>query len=182
MATTRARLNISLAGLLGGLLLVCASADAADGLTRQQNWAVLYASVVGTSYYAEPLPQSYDFERTLTAVLTQESSLCNHKKGMDKRSYGCGQLQKRTALLVNGKPVSAHKLQHNDALNIRLAARYLAYCMQEMNSWERGVICYNKGPYRAGSMSDKSVAKDPYLHSVRRRMREAQGLLANLDG
>ena len=164
-----------------GLLLVSTSARAGDGLTRQQNWAVLYASVVGTSYYAEPLPASYDFERTLTAVLTQESSLCNHKKGMDKHSFGCGQLQKRTALLVNGKPVAAHKLQHDDALNIRLAARYLAYCMQQMNSWERAVICYNKGPYRAGTMSQQAVTKDAYLRSVRRRMSEAQGLLANLD-
>jgi len=127
------------------------------------------------------LPGSYDFERTLTAVLTQESSLCNHKKGMDKHSFGCGQLQKRTALLVNGKPVAARKLQHDDALNIRLAARYLAYCMQQMDSRERSVICYNKGPYRAAEMSDREVKQDPYLYNVRRRMSEAQGLLANLD-
>ncbi|HET7174931.1 MAG TPA: transglycosylase SLT domain-containing protein [Gammaproteobacteria bacterium] len=167
--------------LMGGLLLSAASARAGDGLTRQQNWAVLYASVVGTSYYADPLPQSYDFERTLTAVLTQESSLCHHKKGMDKASYGCGQIQKRTALLVNGKPVAAHRLQHDDAFNIRMAARYLAYCMQQMGSWERSVICYNKGPYRAGTMTDKQVAKDSYLSSVRHRMNEAGNLLANVD-
>lgn len=165
----------------GALMFAATTARAGDGLTRQQNWAVLYASVVGTSYYAEPLPRSYDYERTLTAVLTQESSLCHHKRGMDKQSYGCGQLQKRTAMLVNGQPVSAHKLQHNDALNIRLAARYLAYCMQQMGTWERGVICYNKGPYRASSMTDKQVTKDAYLHSIRRRMQEAQGLLANID-
>jgi len=181
MERTGARLRIATAALLGTLLLVCGPARAADGLTRQQNWAVLYASVVGTSYYADPLPQSYDFERTLTAVLTQESSLCNHKKGMDKHSFGCGQLQKRTALLVNGKPVAAHKLQHDDALNIRLAARYLAYCMQQMDSWERSVICYNKGPYRAAEMSDREVKQDAYLGNVRRRMSEAQGMLANLD-
>ncbi len=176
-----AKLRTASAALVGALLLASTSARAGDGLTRQQNWTLLYASVVGTSYYAEPLPESYDFERTLTAVLTQESSLCNHKKGMDKHSYGCGQLQKRTALLVNGKPVAAHKLQHDDALNIRLAARYLAYCMQEMNSWERSVICYNKGPYRAANMSDREVKRDAYLKLVRKRMGEAQGLLANVD-
>jgi len=175
------KLRTATAALSGALLLVSASARAGDGLTRQQNWAVLYASVVGTSYYAEPLPQSYDFERTLTAVLTQESSLCHHKKGMDKMSYGCGQIQKRTALLVNGKPVAAHRLQHDDAFNIRLAARYLAYCMQQMGSWERSVICYNKGPYRAANMSDREVRKDAYLGSIRRRMREAQHLLAKVD-
>jgi len=173
--------KLLLAALVGGLSLLAGSALAGDGLTRQQNWAVLYASVVGTSYYAEPLPVDYNYERTLTAVLTQESSLCNHKRGMDKASYGCGQLQKRTALLVNGQPVAAHKLQHDDALNIRLAARYLAYCMQEMGSWERSVICYNKGPYRASSMSDRQVKKDAYLRSIRRRMREAQGLLAKVN-
>ncbi|HEY1991023.1 MAG TPA: hypothetical protein VGH71_01080, partial [Gammaproteobacteria bacterium] len=71
-------------------MFAVSEAQAGDGLTRQQNWAVLYASVVGSSYYADPLPEGYDFPRTLTAVLTQESSLCNHKRGMDKESYGCG--------------------------------------------------------------------------------------------
>src|SRR5579863_4193425 len=152
------KIHTTLAGLSLGLLLAAsAAARAGDGLTHQQNWAVLYASVVGSSYYAEPLPKSYDFPGTLTAVLTQESSLCNHKRGMDKRSYGCGQLQSRTAKLVNGRPVAVHKLQHDDALNIRLAARYLAYCMQRMGSWDRSVICYNKGPYRARSMSEAQV-------------------------
>jgi hypothetical protein len=166
---------------LASLLFTAIPARAGDGLTRQQNWAVLYASVVGSSYYADDIPQSYDFPRTLTAVLTQESSLCDHKKGMDKHSYGCGQVRQQTALLVNGKPVTAHSLQHNDSLNIRLAARYLAYCMQQMPSWERSVICYNRGPYHARSMADADVAKDGYLKNIRRRMREAQNLLADLD-
>jgi len=44
-----ARLHIATAALLGSLLFVSGQARAADGLTRQQNWAALYASVVGTS-------------------------------------------------------------------------------------------------------------------------------------
>ena len=185
MGNQATKLHTALAALgVAGLLLAAAPAPAraGDGLTQEQNWAVLYASVVGTSYYAEPLPQSYDFPRTLTAVLTQESSLCQHKRGMDKYSYGCGQVRKPAAKLVYGEPVEAHKLQHNDSLNIRIAARYLAYCMQQMTSWERSVICYNKGPYRARTMSDKDVAKDSYLLSVRRRMHEAKNLMAKLDG
>jgi transglycosylase-like protein with SLT domain len=166
---------------LSSLLFAAAPARAGDGLTRQQNWAVLYASVVGSSYYADNVPQNYDFPRTLTAVLTQESSLCDHKKGMDKHSYGCGQVRQQTALLMSGKPVTAHSLQHNDGLNIRLAARYLAYCMQEMPNWERSVICYNRGPYHARTMADADVAKDAYLKNIRHRMREAQNLLADLD-
>ena len=183
MKSTREKLlNLLTACLTGGLLLgAAASARAGDGLTRQQNWAVLYASVVGTSYYADPLPESYDFERTLTAVLTQESSLCHHKKGMDKTSYGCGQIRKRTAFLMNGKPVPARRLQRDDAFNIRLAARYLAYCMRQMDSWERGVICYNKGPYHARTMTSKQVSRDHYLRSVRRRMKEARNLLATVN-
>ena len=167
--------------LLASILFVATSAHAGDGLTRTQNWAVLYASVVGSSYYADDIPANYDFPRTLTAVLTQESSLCHHKKGMDKHSYGCGQVRQQTALLMSGKPVTAHSLQHNDGLNIRLAARYLAYCMQEMPSWDRSVICYNRGPYHARTMADKDVAKDAYLKNIRHRMREAQNLLADLD-
>ena len=148
-----------------------------DGLSREQNWAVLYASVVGTSYYADSLPVSYDFPRTLTAVLAQESSLCQHKRGMDKTSHGCGQVRKPAAKLVNGKTVTAHALQHNDSFNIRTAARYLAYCMQQMSSWDRGVVCYNKGPSRARAMSEQDVQQDGYLNSVRRRMHEAENLI-----
>lgn len=182
MHSLRKGILATTAGLLAlGLSVVSVPAQAGADLTRQQNWAVLYASVVGVSYYAQSLPQNYDFARTLTAVLTQESSLCYHKRGIDKSAYGCGQLQKRTAKLMNGKPVAARKLQHDDALNIRLAARYLAYCMQQMPSWDRSVICYNKGPYRARSMSDDEVADDDYLDSVRHRMREAQNLLATVD-
>jgi hypothetical protein len=167
---------------LASILFVAATpAHAGDGLTRTQNWAVLYASVVGSSYYADNVPASYDFPRTLTAVLTQESSLCHHKKGMDKHSYGCGQVRQQTALLMNGEKVSAHSLQHNDSLNIRIAARYLAYCMQEMPDWDRSVICYNRGPYHARSMPDKDVARDAYLKNIKRNMREAQSLLADLD-
>lgn len=166
---------------LAALFSIANTAQAGDGLTKQQNWAVLYASVVGTSYYADPLPEDYDFPRTLTAVLTQESSLCHHKKGMDKHSYGCGQVRQQTAELMYGKPVAAHSLQHNDGLNIRIAARYLAYCMQQMPNWDRSVICYNRGPYHARTMTDAAVAKDAYLKNIKHRMREAQNLLANLD-
>jgi hypothetical protein len=177
------RMTAGLAAGVLGMLLMAASLGAQAGadLTRQQNWAVLYASVVGSSYYADPLPEDYDFRLTLTAVLTQESSLCHHKRGLDKRSYGCGQLQRRTALLVHGTPVAAHKLQHDDALNIRLAARYLSYCMQQLGSWERGVICYNRGPYHARAMTDAEVATDAYLRSIRRRKQEAHALLAKLS-
>jgi len=176
----KARMALAATGL-AALLSASTTAWAGDGLTKQQNWAVLYAAVVGSSYYADPLPEQYDFPRTLTAVLTQESSLCHHKKGMDKESYGCGQVRQQTAALMYGKPVAAHQLQHNDGLNIRIAARYLAYCMQQMPDWDRSVICYNRGPYHARTMSDKDVAKDGYLGSIKRRMREAQNLLANLD-
>lgn len=178
------KLHKSFMAAAAGLMVLAAAttpAQASADLTARQNWAVLYASVVGVSYYAQSLPENYNFARTLTAVLTQESSLCYHKRGIDKSAYGCGQLQKRTAKLMNGKPVAARKLQHDDALNIRLAARYLAFCMEKMPSWDRSVICYNKGPYRARSMSDEDVADDDYLDSVRHRMREAKNLLATVD-
>lgn len=149
-------------------------------LTSHQSWALQYAAVVGTSYYAEPLPSDYRFEQTLQAVLITESSLCRHKRGIDHAAYGCGQLHRRTAHEVNGAPVSLHRLRHNDALNIRLAARYLSYCLRQMPSWERGVVCYNKGPNRARAMSNAEIAADNYLETVRRRMREAERLSRRL--
>lgn len=168
-------------GLAAVMMMVSQAAEAGDGLTRQQNWALLYASMIGSSYYAALLPANYDFSHTLTAVLTQESSLCTHKKGMDKTSYGCGQVKSHTAQLMYGAPVTVKKLQKDDALNIRIAARYLAYCMQQMPSWERGVICYNTGPHLAKTMSRIQVEKNAYLGHIRRRMQEAQELLANVD-
>ncbi|MGE5624657.1 MAG: transglycosylase SLT domain-containing protein [Bacillota bacterium] len=176
--------KVCLALASAALFVFCSAAvasPAGNALSREQNWAVLYASVVGTSYYADSLPASYDFPRTLTAVLAQESSLCQHKRGMDKTSYGCGQVRKPAAKLVNGEPVTAHKLQHNDSFNIRTAARYLSYCMQTMTSWERGVVCYNKGPYHARTMSDQEIEKDAYLNSIRHRLHEAQNLLTRVE-
>jgi hypothetical protein len=175
------RTALAATGLAAVMMMVAPLAKAGDGLTREQNWALLYASMIGSSYYAALLPKNYDFPRTLTAVLTQESSLCTHKKGMDKTSYGCGQVRSRTAQLMYGQPVPAKKLQKDDALNIRIAARYLAYCMQQMPDWERGVICYNKGPYKAKTLTEAQVGKDSYLNSIRHRMHEAQELLANVD-
>jgi hypothetical protein len=163
------------------MMMVSPRADAADGLTREQNWALLYASMIGSSYYAALLPASYDFPHTLTAVLTQESSLCTHKTGMDKTSYGCGQVRSHTAQLMYGAPVTAKKLQKDDALNIRIAARYLAYCMQQTTSWERGVICYNTGPSLAKTITTAQVAKNAYLNNIRRRMQQAATLLAKAD-
>jgi hypothetical protein len=168
-------------GMAAVMMTVSPLAQAGDGLTRQQNWALLYASMIGSSYYAALLPANYDFSHTLTAVLTQESSLCTHKKGMDKTSYGCGQVRSHTAQLMYGAPVNAKKLQKDDALNIRIAARYLAYCMQQMPNWERGVICYNTGPHLAKTISADKVAKNAYLKNIRRRMQEAEELLANVD-
>ncbi len=175
------RTAMAAAALAVAMMTAAPAARAGDGLTHEQNWALLYASMIGSSYYAALLPKNYDFPKTLTAVLTQESSLCSHKIGMDKTSYGCGQVRPHTAQLMYGQPVAVKKLQKDDALNIRIAARYLAYCMQQMPSWERGVICYNAGPHLAKTISAAQVAKNAYLSKIRRRMREAEELLANVD-
>jgi hypothetical protein len=181
MGVMKLRTAMAAAALAAAMITAAPAAQAGDGLNREQNWALLYASMIGSSYYAALLPKSYDFPHTLTAVLTQESSLCNHKIGMDKTSYGCGQVRTHTAQLMYGQPVAAKKLQKDDALNIRIAARYLAYCMQQMPSWERGVICYNTGPHLAKTISAAQVAKNIYLNKIRRRMQEAQTLLAAVD-
>ena len=156
-------------------------AHAGSLLTRHQIWALEYASVVGTSYYADSLPADYRYARTLQAVLITESSLCRHKQGIDHRAYGCGQLHPATAHVVDDTHVSVRTLKRDDGLNIRLAARYLSYCLQQMSSWERGVVCYNKGPNHTRAMSDEQVATDGYLDSIRRRMREAARLTASTD-
>lgn len=167
--------------LAGGLCLAASAAHAGNGLAPHQNWALGYVTVVGTSYYADPIPEDYDYELTLAAVLMQESSLCRHKHGLDRHGYGCGQLHRRAAHVAAGSSVSVHKLKHDDAYNIRMAGRYLAFCMTRMRDWERGVICYNKGPARARRMTDRQVARDDYLASIRHRMNAARNLLADLN-
>ncbi|MGA9856076.1 MAG: transglycosylase SLT domain-containing protein [Gammaproteobacteria bacterium] len=167
--------------LIAGLLMTPPLAQAGDPLTPHQSWALEYASMVGTSYYADPFPAGYQYERTLQAVLIAESSLCRHKHGIDHQAYGCGQLHSAAAHAVADAPVSAHTLKRDDALNIRLAARYLSYCLQQMPTWQRGVVCYNKGPNHTRAMSETQVAADGYLDIVRRRMREADQLTASND-
>ncbi|HVC29490.1 MAG TPA: hypothetical protein VNF48_08110 [Gammaproteobacteria bacterium] len=61
------------------------------------------------------------------------------------------------------KPDSIHKPL---ALNIRLAARYLSYCLQKMSSWEPGVVCSNKGLNHIRAMSDAQVAADDYPDTI----------------
>jgi Transglycosylase SLT domain len=156
-------------------------ARAGNPLTPHQTWALEYASVVGTSYYADPFPTDYRFERTLQALLITESSLCRHKHGVDRHAYGCGQLHPAAAHVVDDSPVSVRTLKRDDALNIRLAARYLSYCLQQMSSWERGVVCYNKGPNHTRAMNDEQIATDSYLETVRRHIHEAQNLAAIND-
>lgn len=112
---------------------------------------------MGTSYYDEPFPAAYSDERTLQAVLITESSLCCHKHGIDYQAYGCGQLHRVAAQVADDTAVSARTLKRNDALNIRLAARYLSYCLQQMSSWERGMVCYNKEPNHTRAMSDAQM-------------------------
>ncbi len=163
------------------LLTAAPVARAGGPLTSHQTWALAYASVVGTSYYAEPFPVAYRYERTLEAVLITESSLCRHKHGIDHRAYGCGQLHPDAAHVVDDSAVSARVLKRDDALNIRLAARYLSYCLQQMSSWERGVVCYNKGPNHTRAMSDAHVATDSYLDTVRQHMHEADQLTTSND-
>ncbi|MDE2234296.1 MAG: transglycosylase SLT domain-containing protein [Gammaproteobacteria bacterium] len=161
------------------IMLATPMAYAGGPLTPHQSWALEYASVVGTSYYAEPFPADYHFERTLEAVLITESSLCRHKHGIDHRAYGCGQLHRAAAHVVDDAKLSVRTLKRNDALNIRLAARYLSYCLRQMTSWARGVVCYNKGPNHTRTMTDAQVATDSYLQNVRLRMQEAEQLTAS---
>jgi len=163
------------------LLTVSPLALAGSPLTSHQSWALEYASVVGTSYFADPFPADYRYERTLQAALIAESSLCRHKRGIDYWAYGCGQLHPAAAHVVDDTPVSTRTLKRDDAFNIRLAARYLSYCLQQMSSWERGVVCYKKGPNHTRAMSDTQVAADDYLDTVLRRMRESDQLTASND-
>ncbi len=127
-------------------------------LTPLQLSAIHEARTIGARYRVADL---------LVAVIWQESSFCAHRLGDDGRSFGCGQVQLRTARLMAGHAVNARELIRNRTLNLELAARYLSHCIERFGI-ERGLYCYNHGDQRAAQASRRAVARDAYVRAVLR--------------
>jgi hypothetical protein len=169
--------------LFGSLLITLyfglSSPVRADDLNWTQRWALKYSGVIAAADAPDSGLPSGLFERTMTAVLMQESSLCRHKHGkLDPGGYGCGQLHKKTAMAFYGHVLSHKTLLRDDALNIRLTGRYLQYCFRHTDSWERGLVCYNKGLGVSRKLSWFSIQLDSYVLAIRRQLGPADDLLA----
>lgn len=156
----------------------------ARALSPYQNWAVKQSALSayayethfnnGVRFYKDNV--RYAFTEVFQAVIWQESSFCKHKHGLDKKSFGCGQLQLQTAIGVSGvAALTPDLLRKNDKLNMNIAARYLAQCISEFGL-DRGLVCYNRGPYKAKRMTLPDVEDDAYVNAVGRHLRD-MGLL-----
>ncbi|MGA9855321.1 MAG: lytic transglycosylase domain-containing protein [Gammaproteobacteria bacterium] len=132
-------------------------------LTWHQRWALAYSRQAGREYGT-----------TMQAIVYQESSLCAHKRGLDKSSYGCAQVRRATVASVLHRNVTISTLRTDDPLNIELGAAYLRYCIRVTGSWTRGVYAYNHGPVAAIHASWRTLAHDRYVLAIQKRMRQIE--------
>jgi hypothetical protein len=112
--------------------------------------------------------QKYDLCYTAQAILIEESSVCRYRYGDDGKSLGCMQISlAATRRIFPTFPRSAwQRLATEDAFNISIGVSYLHWCMVQMGSWARGVICYNAGPTFARKLSTQKVYEFPYLVAI----------------
>lgn len=120
------------------------------------------------------------FTQIFQAILFQESSLCRTKVGLDRTSYGCGQVRQATAEFILHRHVSIYRLQHDNRFNMIVAARYLHYCLDQFTNWKRGVICYNTGKSFASRVRFPDRVR--YLHYIKHRMLELGQLSPQMLG
>lgn len=135
----------------------------AHAMTPHQRWALNYALKAGSP-----------FGITLAAIVWQESSLCAHKRGLDRHSYGCGQIRASTARDALHVKVSIKTLKTNDRLNIQLSSDYLMFCINATGDWSRAVYCYNHGPSAAQNAKKHAILRDKYVRHIQARMIEVK--------
>ncbi len=110
----------------------------------------------------------YNLCYTAQAIMIEESSVCKYIWGDDGKSLGCMQISlAATRRVFPSYPREAWKaLATEDALNISVGISYLNWCVNQMGSWARGVVCYNTGPTFARSLTPWQVWHFPYLIAV----------------
>ena len=139
--------------------------------TPTQSWVIIQAGRSALSY-EDLSTKTQDFTLYFQSIIYQESSFCRLKVGLDKTSYGCGQIQITTAEQM-GYTVSLMVLQMNVVLNLNIAATYLAYCIKQEKTWDRGITCYNSGPVAARSAPNWWIyRKDSYIRAIWKRKKE----------
>ncbi|HEX5464433.1 MAG TPA: hypothetical protein VFW88_06925 [Burkholderiales bacterium] len=144
------------------------TAIGAAPLSAHQRWALVTA--YRESGYLAP---------TFAAILAQESSLCVQKISViDRKSRGCGGLHVKTARMFISD-VTGDALIHDDALNIRISARYLRWCDRHTRSWSAMVCCYHYGLPATVAMGE-ACAHSRYVQRIRKRRAWIIGLVAQL--
>lgn len=166
------------------LAISAASFASPPRLSDNQTGVLEFAAQTAAQY--ESLPSSApSFTQIFEAILFQESSFCKRKKERHPRpgkppSFGCGQLQVRTAIKMAHHKLTRRQLSFNNQLNIKLAAQYLHYCLVKFDpDWQRGIVCYNKGEFQAAAI--KHLDHDSYLRAITERMHELDKLPQSTD-
>jgi hypothetical protein len=139
-----------------------------ETLSPQQLHTVAYLAHVAPAF-----DRRDNFTLALTGLLYQESSLCTKRHNVNDPSYGCGGVTPSTAAEVVGSPVALWMLEHNDTLNINIAAFRLSWCLsREHRDMPLALVCYNSGPARAANMTHKEAEGNAYVLAVTCRMRQ----------
>jgi hypothetical protein len=110
----------------------------------------------------------YNLCYTTQAIMIEESSVCRFRYGDDGKSLGCMQISLgATRRVFPTFPKTAWRsLATEDALNISVGVSYLNWCIEQMGSWSRGVVCYNAGPSFARDLTPWQVQHFPYLRAI----------------
>jgi hypothetical protein len=118
----------------------------------------------------------YQLCYTAQAVMIEESSVCRFLYGDDGKSLGCMQISlAATRRIFPGYPKRQWRLLAvEDGLNISVGVNYLNWCIHQMGSWSRGVVCYNVGPEQAARMTPWQINHFPYLIAIQRYVWELE--------
>lgn len=162
------------------LSILLLASPMAHALTPLQGTVLEVTAAAGAEYQPQSWPQSApDFAVLLQAIVLHESSACVRlisRDPRDKHSIGCGQITLSTASSMAGAPLSRYMLLHDFGLNIRLSGMYLAYCYDHAHTWERAVVCYNKGLGHAVHVKRADLRRDKYLLIIRKTLRDVSHL------
>lgn len=111
--------------------------------------------------------QKYGIPIYIQAIILTESSACLHRRGDDGNSFGCGQLQIRTAKTICRCKITRDSLTNNNSANIRISAAFLNQCF--LRFWpdrNRALLCYNLGTFKAATLTNHQVTKSKYVARV----------------
>lgn len=115
---------------------------------------------------------------TLSAIVWQESSFCQHKVNLWSR--GCGGLKRSTARLFD-PGVTRKQLTDDNDRNLHDSLAYLLECKRRTDTWRRMVYAYHYGLPLARVAKVVDIDSDGYVQAISAKVRALEGVKQNHD-